>query len=409
MVCLSVIPAYQLALQMPVGLTRGLAIGLVVGVGFGVLRGRTVRVGDLLPGALCIGTSVLVIGWYQTHHFAQAVADATELTTAIVTSLYYRQPLATLGTPDGVTASFAHQMRQLGRIARTGHTSRPLRWYSLVGLTLGIAIITSVLTASVSLVLEFKDPDRGPFSIAIAALFGTGIAAIAARRMILSPDRPEPSPAILLLAEREGRVSEHLRSGLISFVAVGVGGGVGGGMRLGVDYGLMLIGVFGIVVGMPAGLAGGVIRWLSAPIKDAPKWTPYSTLRTDRTIAIGSVVGITAAAFLGISILIGPLAPIAREIDLQSASFRIHPSDGVFLGLTIGVIVACFNTAWFPYLIARWWLTIRGKLPWRLITFLNYLHDKEILRREGSYYLFRHNSFQEYLASQAKLSTGIAS
>lgn len=397
-VCLSIVPAYQLALHMPVGLTRGLAIGLVVGLGFGVLRGRIVRVRDLLSGGVCLTVSVLVIGWPEPHSPPQAIADATELTTAILTSLYYRQPLVTRGAAATAAPTSTMRIMRLTKVLRTGYTSHPLRWYEVVGLTLGIAIITSIFTTSISLMLDFKDPDRGPVSITIAALFGTGIATIAARLLIVSPDRPEPSSATLSLAKREGGISQYMQAGLISAVAIGVGGGLGGGMRFGISYGLMLVSVFGIVVGIPAGIVGGTIRWLSAPIKDASKWRPYSTLKTDRTIAIGCIVGITTAASIGISILIGPLAPIAEAIDHQSASFQISPSDSILFGLTMGIIAACFNTAWPTYLIANCWLAGRKKIPWRLITFLDHLHDEEILRREGPYYLFRHNEFQEYLA-----------
>lgn len=187
-------------------------------------------------------------------------------------------------------------------------------------------------------------------------------------------------------------------------MTIGIGGGIGGGLRLGLIYGAMLMIVFGIVVGVPVGLVGGVIRWLSAPVDEhspARNRLSPSTLRTDRTVSIAAVLGIGAAAAAGIALLTGPLSKVAATIDRLS-SFTIVPADGILFGFSIGLIVACFCTAWPAYLLTHIWLTLLRRAPVRLARFFEDLHRAEILRREGSYVLFRHLEYQAYLSSHGE-------
>ncbi len=107
---------------------------------------------------------------------------------------------------------------------------------------------------------------------------------------------------------------------------------------------------------------------------------------------MGALIGIAAAAAAGIEMLIGPLHGVAEAIDRQS-SFMIVPADGILFGLTIGLVVAYFNTAWPAYALAHTWLVLSGYGPVRLARFLDELHRAEILRREGSYLMFRHYDF----------------
>ena len=54
------------------------------------------------------------------------------------------------------------------------------------------------------------------------------------------------------------------------------------------------------------------------------------------------------------------------DIINQQSSFSIVPADGILFGITIGLIVACFNTAWPTYALAEVWLTMLGRAPIRL-------------------------------------------
>jgi hypothetical protein len=54
-------------------------------------------------------------------------------------------------------------------------------------------------------------------------------------------------------------------------------------------------------------------------------------------------------------------------------------------------------TAWGRWLIARTVLAAHGRLPWRLLGFLEDAHRRGLLRRRGSLYEFRHARLQEVL------------
>jgi hypothetical protein len=271
-----------------------------------------------------------------------------------------------------------------------------------------IGLATTASTAAVSGLLRFHDPQRNPVTIFMAGTFGVGIAAVAARLLIVSPDRMEPSTVLLRWGHRVGGLGGPAYAGMFSAVIVGVGGGFTGGLRLGLTYGVALTIVFGLIVGIPVGLVGTAIRWLSAPEVETAteegagnrrKRATPSTLRTDRTVTVATVIGIGAAAAAGISTLIFiPQFHVVTEVISQQSSFGILPADGILFGLTIGLIVACFNTAWPTYAIAHGWLVLTGRSPIRLEKFLDELHHAQILRREGSYLMFRHYEFQRYLS-----------
>lgn len=80
---------------------------------------------------------------------------------------------------------------------------------------------------------------------------------------------------------------------------------------------------------------------------------------------------------------------------------------GVVLWLLLpGTLFAMFvvlTRAWPRFVVARWWLALRGWLPWRLLGFLADARQREILRQSGGTYQFRHIPLQEALAGQQTL------
>ena len=408
---LAAIPAYLLALRMPVGLTRGLAIGVVSGIAFGMLRGRPIRWSDLtLVGVLL--PLILAIEGLCTVGLHQGLADTIEIpprqswrSAAEQYSSAHPFTQQTVPATDQETQSTPHTS-PVTRLNELIRGVRAVRRRDSLAVLAAIGLITTAFTAFVSALMHFHDYQRTPVTIFMAAFFGIGIASVSARLLIVSPDRMEPSTVLLRRGRRVGGMAGPLRAGLFSAVVIGVGGGMTGGLRLGLTYGVMLTIVFGLIVGVPVGLVGAVIRWLSAPvakISEAPegvKMAP-STLRTDRTVTVAAVIGIGTAAAAGIGMLIGPFHAVAEAIDRQS-SFTIVPADGILFGLTIGLIVACFNTAWPTYALAHFWLVLMRRAPIRLARFLDELHYAEILRKEGSYILFRHYEFQRYLSEHGQ-------
>jgi hypothetical protein len=77
----------------------------------------------------------------------------------------------------------------------------------------------------------------------------------------------------------------------------------------------------------------------------------------------------------------------------------IGPLRGLIFALAIGITVALSGKAWGRWLVlARFWLPLTGRLPWRLGTFLADAHRRGVLRQAGTVYQFRHLRLKEHLA-----------
>ncbi|NEB95161.1 hypothetical protein [Streptomyces bauhiniae] len=55
-------------------------------------------------------------------------------------------------------------------------------------------------------------------------------------------------------------------------------------------------------------------------------------------------------------------------------------------------------SAWGRFAVARVWLALTGRLPWRLMAFLEDAHRRGVLRRSGACFEFRHLRLQSHLA-----------
>ncbi len=415
---LAAIPSYLVGLRMPIGLTRGLAIGITIGISYGILRGRTVSWKDLRLLAISLPVGVWIVGCLLVG-WRLGVDDSVEITTAVVLAIRYRDAL--FGPKFG--------SRDPGRSPRgeLANRSNPPLLATLRGLAAGrptanvwqflivlvsIGIVSGASTSVIAAIIGPKGQALDLSSVAIPVIFGIGVAASAARLLIVERERMQPSSVLLKLTPRVGGVIGAYRAGLLSAVAIGLCGGIVGALRFGTGYGITLTVAFGCIIGIPVGLVGGAIRYLAAPtIKpeafiDGAGSRPSSrarnnrlgpsTLPTDRTVAIASIIGIGAAATATTAILTGPWRALVERIDVSSGPALVT-ADGILFGVTIGLIVACFGTAWPTYALARLWLGLLGCSPVRLVSFIDQLYHAEILRREGSYVLFRHYDFQEYL------------
>jgi hypothetical protein len=61
-------------------------------------------------------------------------------------------------------------------------------------------------------------------------------------------------------------------------------------------------------------------------------------------------------------------------------------------------------TAWSRFVLARMWLAWRGKLPWRIMSFLQDAHRRHILRQLGAIYQFRHHRLQTALEHRSPVT-----
>ncbi|MEU5699056.1 hypothetical protein [Streptomyces aurantiacus] len=71
-------------------------------------------------------------------------------------------------------------------------------------------------------------------------------------------------------------------------------------------------------------------------------------------------------------------------------------ADGLATGLAWGFLQARYES----FTLARWWLALRGQVPWRLMSFLADAHRRGVLRQVGATYQLRHAELQRRLAGR---------
>ncbi|MFF7477019.1 NACHT domain-containing protein [Streptomyces sp. NPDC008092] len=76
---------------------------------------------------------------------------------------------------------------------------------------------------------------------------------------------------------------------------------------------------------------------------------------------------------------------------------------GAMVGIVVGLAVAWNQAACGKLAIARGYLALRHRLPWRLMAFLADAHQhRGVLRQAGAVYQFRHIELQRYLAASSR-------
>jgi hypothetical protein len=77
---------------------------------------------------------------------------------------------------------------------------------------------------------------------------------------------------------------------------------------------------------------------------------------------------------------------------------------GLTFGLVVGLVTGFGSTCWGRFAIVRVWLAVRGRLPLRLVAFLDDAHRRGVLRQAGAIYQFRHARLQDHLADTSPTS-----
>ncbi|MET8988204.1 hypothetical protein ABZW49_22380 [Nonomuraea wenchangensis] len=385
-------PAYQLALVMPLGLTRGLAIGLAAGVIMGLLRGVTPDARSVVIAGLTATAGVLGIG-LLTLSPAQAAGDAVELGTAFTLTLacrplLIRRHVLRLPLPGGRGRNVA------GRVVATG--------------AVALVACGSALACLVADGLGAEHVLGGGFQpILVSMATGVGIATMAGRMMAVDLSAP-PVPCRLAPRVRGllGSLLPYLLKAFPPVVLIGVMAGLTGIWRVdGAAYGVQIMIVFGLVLGVPIALVVGTVNWLTQPLPSEPAASARTIRRGDRWAALGCVAAVALVAAAGIMVLRGPGQNLIKTVEDQSGGFSVQPWQGVLFGLTLGVVLASLHTAWPAVTVGQLWLAARGKLPWRTVTFLEELHTRRLLRRTGPYYQFTHDRLADVLDTGKRASS----
>jgi hypothetical protein len=162
---------------------------------------------------------------------------------------------------------------------------------------------------------------------------------------------------------------------------LGLNDGLGGGLPI----------EFVAEFALASGLVFGLMAWLEVPIDVRAAVSPVGLLRSNRANVV--------TLFLLWALVLGSVAGLAQ-------SFTAGPLRSVEVGLVFGIEGAfgvgigyglCL-TAWGQWVaLARIWLPLTGRLPWRLLTFLDDACQRGALRRAGAVYQFRHARLQDHL------------
>ncbi|OLB74173.1 MAG: hypothetical protein AUI14_24200 [Actinobacteria bacterium 13_2_20CM_2_71_6] len=184
-------------------------------------------------------------------------------------------------------------------------------------------------------------------------------------------------------------------------------------LPIGLGLALMLALLFGRTEGIPGGIVGlvsglltaasyGVAEWLRTPTDTARSPGPRSALRADRAVVISWVVlvGLALGVAVGLlgTVLIGRRLTMWGLLVVAGIVFVLAFGIGAVIGLFLGM----HSTAWGGFQVARCWLAVRGRLPWRLMDFLDDAHRRGVLRQAGAAYEFRHATIQDHLRAGPK-------
>jgi hypothetical protein len=168
------------------------------------------------------------------------------------------------------------------------------------------------------------------------------------------------------------------------------------GLDDGLGGGLVAAAPFPLTIGLSAGVAMAVMAWLEEPIKPQTSVSCIDLLRQNRANVVSHLL--VWALVIG---LIAGLGATFTESPVRSLQIGlVFGVEGAFgAGLGYGLCL----TAWGQWVaLARIWLPLTGRLPWRLVAFLEDACERDVLRRSGAVYQFRHVRLQDHLRNHGK-------
>ncbi|MFI1828827.1 NACHT domain-containing protein [Streptomyces sp. NPDC020412] len=229
-------------------------------------------------------------------------------------------------------------------------------------------------------------------ALGTAATFA-GLYGFPALMALLSSGLPQPpgQPQRGALALRHWR--QRLPAAAVTVLAVTLFGGVtlaalAGGSFFESDS--VTAWVHGMAFGAGTGAAQAVLGWVRSTTSPGEFTTPKTSLRADRLIAV--VNGVTGVVLTGV-----PIVALNSGTGVQPYLIWQLLIGVAALGLTGGALTLSAY-AWPYYCAARTVFAVRGRLPWRLQTFLADAHRLGVLRQVGPVYQFRHARLQHRLA-----------
>lgn len=218
-------------------------------------------------------------------------------------------------------------------------------------------------------------------ALVFGLLFGTAVG------LILRPSKI-PGYVNLRLKGRYKHLAEKLAPKIGAGFAIGAGAGLMFGFGVGRPLGLVSGIIF--IIGVGAGLIAGVVDWAVSPLTADRPQTPPGTLRRDvqLLLLLSLAAGSVATLIVALGIVLGgpPVAMIAATLGSGLVGVFVSGHESGFSNA---------STAYFASILL---LYAKGRIPFRLMRFLDDAHRSGILRQAGPVYQFRHADFQDHLA-----------
>jgi hypothetical protein len=164
-------------------------------------------------------------------------------------------------------------------------------------------------------------------------------------------------------------------------------GAMGGGFAVGLAGSSALDLSLRATSGVVIGLILLTTMVLIAPADEAQAASPGGVLIGDRNVALANAATSFAVYGLPLGLLLGNYPD--KNLAIVAA---------VLVGSLSALIVSITSTAWGRFALTRAYLASRGKVPWRLLTFLEDAHHRGALRQSGAVYQFRHSQLRDRLA-----------
>jgi hypothetical protein len=203
-----------------------------------------------------------------------------------------------------------------------------------------------------------------------------------------------PSRVQVRIRGNLANLSRRLTLGILTGLSFGAVMGILIGLVYGFRYGILAA----IALGPAIGSALSLRQLFDTPGDLATAVSPASILHDDFMSAV------VQASMGGVGLGIGACIALLVTIRLSAATGAwVGIAYGLTYGITFGLGLRSSRLdtpAYLPYLNARIWLAAQGKLPWRLMPFLEDAHKRGVLRQQGAIYQFRHDLLQEYLTSE---------
>jgi hypothetical protein len=258
-------------------------------------------------------------------------------------------------------------------------------------LTVGLGAVLGIVLAALAAVYEGAAATEAIAGLACGTLYGAGFARAYAvvrsrqrRHVVVTGFRPHPSTRVL--ARRLMLIGGVIGvAALMCWLLTGLPDGRPpmGQMAM-TAAAASAIGPLG---GACAGLVLERSPQLDHAVAPARAPSPVTALHRDRTAAFAFL----GTAFLSVGVAAALIAmPAGRAVPDAAVSVLVS-------GVPAGLSAVTMFTAWPVFAVARGWLALFRRLPWRLMTFLEQAHRSGVLRQLGATYRFRHELLQQRL------------